>query len=66
MIAIIRKFFIRNPKQAQGKNVSFYLIVKRACLIVAKVWWAGMQPAGRALRDEIEALEQLRDRWRSR
>jgi hypothetical protein len=44
------------------KNVSLGPL----CRGLARAWWRGMLPCGKAMREEIEALEQIRDRWRSR
>lgn len=31
---------------------------------LSRLWWAGLQAEGRAAREESEALERIRDRWR--
>ncbi|NHQ84809.1 hypothetical protein HA050_01575 [Iodobacter sp. HSC-16F04] len=62
MIAILRQFFnarIQRPVQRTGQ-------LKRVITALAGFWWRGFLPCGKALRDEIEALERVRDRWRSR
>ncbi|MDW5415234.1 hypothetical protein R6242_01475 [Iodobacter sp. CM08] len=45
-------------------KVSRISLFKRVYQGLWRAWWVSMQPSGRALREESEALDQLRDRWR--
>jgi hypothetical protein len=45
-------------------KVNRFSLFKRAYQGLWRAWWVALQPSGRALREESEALDQLRDRWR--
>ncbi|MCX7205976.1 MAG: hypothetical protein NT086_08320 [Proteobacteria bacterium] len=65
MIAKIRKLVylptLRSLFYGVRKNVSLGPLCR-----LARAWWRGMLPCGKAMREEIEALEKIRDRWRLR
>ena len=66
MIAAIRQFFVFLAKPKTGFFVRVYFAVGRALGALLSGWWKGMHFSGRALREENEALDRIRDRWRSR
>jgi hypothetical protein len=66
MIATIRKIFNFFPLYSLFSMGRKKVTLGHFCRNLAGAWWRGMLPCGKAMREEIEVLEQIRDRWRSR